>query len=346
MKITKEVYPSEKGDITLFRLENSNGNVVRLSTLGAGIVEVSVPDRNGKKDNILLSYDNITDYIGDGPCMGKCPGRYANRIAYGHLIVGDKEYQLTVNCGPHHLHGGPEGFQNHNWEYRELPDGVEFSYISAAGEENYPGELKVKVTYIWDDDNNLRLDFKAETDADTVVNLTNHAYWNLDGAGAGKIFDHELRIKAGKWLSTDSTLRPVGVLAAVGGSPMDFRMFKRLGEDLNRDYLPLKNGKGYDHCWAFDYWKPGVMIKNAVELRSIKSGRVMRVSTDQPGVQVYTGNWLTGSPAGVNGYEMEDYDAVAIEAQGFPDAPNNPNFPSQLLSPGETYHRRIIYSFD
>lgn len=345
MKVTKVLHPSPKGEIAWFELTNAHGATVVLSTMGAGIVEVRVPDRNGKIENVALSYESAADYIADGPCLGKCPGRYANRIAKGHLAIGCEVYQLAINNGPNALHGGPEGFQNQNWEAEEITNGVRFTYRSKAGEEHYPGNLLATATYHWSDDDVLTLDFHAETDADTVVNLTNHAYWNLDGADNGSIFNHEMKLKATRWLPTDETQIPTGEVAEVAGTPMDFTKAKKIGKDIKADFEALKIGKGYDHCWVLDGWKPGEMIEDAVVLTAAESGRVLKVSSDQPGVQVYTGNWLAGSPKNRSGRSYEDYDGVAIEMQGFPDAPNKPKFPSQLLKAGESYDRKIRFSF-
>ncbi len=345
MEVTKTLHPSPKGEIVWYELTNDNGATVVLSSLGAGIVEVRVPDRDGKIENVALSYETAADYIADGPCLGKCPGRYANRIAKGHLAIGCNVYQLAINNGSNALHGGPEGFQNQNWEAEEIPRGIRFTYKSADGEEHYPGNLKVTATYHWNDDNVLTLDFHAETDRDTVVNLTNHAYWNLEGADAGKVFDHEMKIAAEKWLPIDETQIPTGEYADVAGTPMDFRKAKKIGKDIEADFETLKIGKGYDHCWVFDGWEPGKMLENAVELYSEKSGRRLKVSTDQPGVQIYTGNWLAGSPKNRSGRSYDDYEGVAIEMQGFPDAPNKQQFPSQLLKAGESYDRQIRFEF-
>lgn len=345
MKITKKTFPSPRGEITWYELTNAQGASVVLSTMGAGIVEVRVPDKDGNIENVALSYENAADYIADGPCLGKCPGRYANRIAKGHLEVDGKEYHLAINNGPNALHGGPDGFQNQNWAAEELADGVKFTYNAKDGEENYPGNLTVTATYHWNDSNSLELDFHAESDADTVINMTNHAYWNLDGADAGSIFNHEMKLKAANWLPTDETQIPTGEIAAVAATPMDFTEFKKIGKDIKADFEALKIGKGYDHCWVIDGWKPGIMVENAVELKAEKSGRKLTVSSDQPGVQVYTGNWLAGCPKNKSGRSYEDYEGVAIEMQGFPDAPNKVEFPSQLLKVGESYDRKIIFSF-
>lgn len=344
MKIEKQEFPSNKGAITWFTITNSKGASVTLSTLGAGIVAVNVPDKEGKIENVCLGYESAADYIADGPCLGKCPGRYANRIANGHLEVDGKEYKLTINNGPNALHGGPEGFQNQNWEAKELEDGVLFSYHSKDGEEQYPGNLDVEAEYHWSENDELSLEFRVATDADTVVNLTNHAYWNLKGADAGSMLDHEMKIEAEGWLPTDKTQIPLGEIDPVAGTPMDFREFKKIGKDINADFEALKIGKGYDHCWAVTGWEPGV-VRDVVTLKEPESGRKLVVSSDQPGVQIYTGNWLDGSPLNRSGKPYKDYEGVAIEMQGFPDAPNKPQFPSQLLKAGEEYLRRIKFTF-
>ena len=349
-------HPSPIGDITLVRLENAGGSWVELSTLGAGITGLAVPDRKGRIRNVALSYDNVADYIGDGPCMGKTAGRYANRIARGHLEIDGNRYSLPVNCGPNHLHGGPEGFQNRNWNLRMLEDnGVEFSLRSVDGEMGYPGNLDVKVTYHWDDDCRLRIELEATTDKPTVVNLTNHTYWNLRGDDAGTALDHNLRISASRYLDTDKDLTPTGKLVAVEGTPMDFRQTKIVGLDIKADFPALNFGKGYDACWAGDANRPAGEkeavdrdcdgLAEVVVLSDGVTGRVLTVSSDQPGVQVYTGNWLNGSAPNRVGHSYNDYEGIAIEAQGFPDAPNHPDFPSQLLRPSETYRRHITYSF-
>lgn len=346
MKITSKKYPSAKGEITVYRLENESGAWVELSTLGAGIAGVAVPDKDGKIGEVALAYTDPADYIADGPCLGKCPGRYANRIAKGHLEVDGKLYQLAINNGPNALHGGPEGFQNQIWQARELPDGIEFSYHAKDGEENYPGNLDLTATYTWSEDNVLTLKFHATSDRDTVINMTNHAYWNLDGADAGFVGEQEMLIEADAFLPTDDTQIPTGEFAPVDGTPMDFKAFKKIGRDLKADYEPLHIGKGYDHCWVIRDWEPGRMIEDAVVLRSDRSGRTLRVSSDQPGVQIYTGNWLAGSPKNKSGRSYEDYDGVAIEMQGFPDAPNKPGFPSQSLAPAHPYDRTIVFAFE
>ncbi len=345
MTTTTRTVPSPKGDITIVRLENSKGEAVELSSLGAGILSVEVRDREGKLENVALGYAEPADYIADGPCMGKIPGRYANRIAKGHLEVDGREYQLEVNNGPNHLHGGSDGFQNRIWDVELIPGGVRFSLISPAGDGNYPGELAVEAIYGWNDDAELSLDLQAETDDPTVVNLTNHAYWNLRGADSGSALDHELKLNASRYLPTDDTLIPLPEApASVEGTPMDFRQAKTVGRDLREDFPALNYGKGYDACWVVDDYENG-LLKEAAVLRDPQSGRTLTVLTDQPGVQVYSGNWLAGSPLNRSGREYADYDGIAIEAQGWPDSPNRPDFPTQELIPGDLYRRRIVFRF-
>ena len=345
MKITKETSPSPFGEISLYKLENKSGTSVTLSNLGAGIVSVRVPDKSGKIDEVALGYTNPADYMDDGPCMGKIPGRYANRIDKGHLEINGKTYQLSINNGPNALHGGPTGFHNRLWKSEIIPNGVRFSYVSKDGEENYPGTLSVTAEYTWSEDNVLKLDLKAETDATTVVNLTNHAYFNLDGADSGSVLKHKLKIKGSKFLPTTDSQIPTGEYGEVKGTPMDFTEPKEIGIDITADFEPLKIGKGYDHCWVLNNWKEGEIIQDAVTLIAPESGRVLKVSSNQPGVQIYTGNWLAGSPENRSGKSYNDYDGVAIEMQGFPDAPNKSCFPSQKLEPGDTYSRTITFAF-
>ncbi|MCM1164298.1 MAG: galactose mutarotase [Muribaculaceae bacterium] len=346
MKITTLVYPSvNMPEVKYYILTNRKGASVMLSSLGAGVVGIWVPDRDGKLGDVVLGYNQPSSYMADGPCAGKVPGRFANRIARGHFTLDGKEYTLAINNGPNALHGGPTGFQNRVWESRVVDDNtVEFKYVSADGEEGYPGELTAKAIYKWDDEDRLTLQLEAETDAPTVVNLTNHTYFNLDGESSGSVLDQELKLRASRFLPTDSTQIPTGELAEVKGTPMDFMEFKSLGRDIDADYEPLKIGKGYDHCWVIDGYEKG-KLQHVATLRSGKSGRVLEVSTTQPGVQVYTGNWLKGCPESISHGEYDDYAGVALECQGFPDAPNKPQFPSPVLRPGERYEETIEFKF-
>ncbi len=340
-----ERFDTPDGRIALVTMTNRRGASVALSNLGAGVVSVMVPDREGRMSDVVIGYDNVADYFSDGPCAGKIPGRYANRIARGHFSLNGVVYSLAVNNGPNALHGGPGGFQNRLWDVSLAgDDGVRFTRLSADGEEGYPGNLMVVALYRWTDDNRLELTLEAQTDKPTIVNLTNHSYFNLSGHDSGSVLDHELKLAASSYLPTDDTLIPEGAMASVAGTPMDFTKAHVIGRDIKADFPALKYGKGYDNCWVVDNYAAGC-LQVVAELFDPKSGRWLCVETDQPGVQVYTGNWLAGSPKGKNGYEYSDYDAVAIECQDFPDAPNHPEFPSTVLEPSDTYRRHIIFNF-
>lgn len=342
MKIQKTTAPSPIGEITLYTLTNSAGASVTLSSLGAGINSVVVPDASGKMDNVVLGYRDPASYIADGPCAGKVPGRFANRIAKGHFTIGDKEYTLPINNGPNSLHGGPDGFMNRIWNSRLDGDTVVFELTSPDGDAGYPGELQAEARYIWSDDCTLTLRLLAHTDAPTVVNLTNHTYWNLEGENSGSVLDHTLWLAASHYLPTDDTLIPTGEIAPVEGTPMDFTKFRRLGDDIHADFPAITYGKGYDNCWMVDDYRPGV-LRHIATLNAPHSGRVLEVSTTQPAAQLYAGCWLAGSPENPEGRSYNDYDGVAIECQNAPDAPNKPQFPSALLLPGQTYDQTITF---
>lgn len=328
----------------MIHLINKNGASVMLTERGAGIVSIVVPDRNGVMGDVVLGYRDEESYLGDGPCAGKIPGRFANRIAGGCFTLDGREYQLVKNNPDYQLHGGPDGFSNRLWKATQTSDTrVTFTLDSPDGDQGYPGAMHVEATYTWGDDNALTLEIKATADKPTVVNLTNHTYWNLDGEDSGSIFDHVLKINASRWLVTSEALIPTGELASVEGTPMDFRTAKPIGRDIKADFLALRYGKGYDNCWVLD-GQPG--LKLAAELSSETSGRRLEIWTDQPAAQVYTGNWLDGSPVSKSGRSYRDYDGVAIECQGFPDAPNHPDFPSCVLRPGETWSRTIIFKLN
>lgn len=344
MAIKKELWGTAKSgkEIYKYRMENASGSYVELSSVGAGIVAIGVADRDGVIGDVVMGYEDPLSYFGDGPCSGKCPGRFANRIAKGHFTLDGKEYELPINNGPNHLHGGPDGFQNQVWDSRIENDGVEFMYFSADGEAGYPGNLKVVARYEWGDDNALKLTFTAETDAPTVLNMTNHVYFNLNGSG--DIKGHILKLNASEYLPTDENLIPLGESVPVAGTPLDFVVGKFLGVDLKADFPALKYGKGFDNCYVIDGREDG-QLQEAAELYAPESGRVVRILTTQPGVQVYTGNWLDGCPKGKGGVEYHDYDAVAIECQHFPDSPNEPDYPSSVLRPGEVFSEAIIWEF-
>lgn len=348
--VTSEIKTTDqpRKGIETIKLTNASGASVTLCNVGAALVAACVPDRDGKLADVVLGYPEPGSYFADGPCAGKVPGRFANRIAKGDLNVGGKHYQLTINNGPNALHGGPEGFQNQVWEAEtvtgEHSATVTFTYVAKDGEEHYPGELTAKAIYTWDDDNVLTLKLEATTDAETVVNLTNHAYFNLAGESSGSVLDQLLQLNASRFLLTDKDLIPTGELAPVADTPMDFTKPHAIGRDIKADFEPLRFGKGYDHCFVIDNWAPG-KEQTAAVLEDPASGRVLEVTSDQPGIQVYTGNWLAGCPVGKSGRGYEDYDGVALECQGFPDSPHHPHFPQAWLKPGEKYERVIRFKF-
>lgn len=358
MNTTKKSFTTPAGEVTYLTLTNSRGNQVVLSSLGAGIVAITVPDRDGNRADVVIGYPEAADYIADGPCAGKTPGRYANRIANGRFTLEGNTYTLPVNNGPNHLHGGPDGYQNRVWNVEETPEGkVRFTIESKDGDAGYPANLKASVTYTWDDDNNLTIEYEAESDSPTVVNLTNHSYFNLGGhdAGAERAMAQLLKLSCSRWLPTDDTLVPTGEFAPVEGTPMDFREFRKVGErifkagevpsteSLISDFDAIRFGKGYDNCWMADVTDGNV--NTIAVLEDTVSGRRLTVATDQPAVQVYGGNWVSGCPKGKDGAIYPDYCAVAIECQGCPDAPNKPGFPSQTVSPALPYRRTIRFSF-
>lgn len=335
---------TEHGEVKTVTIVNAGGASVQLVSVGAGVRSLVVPDRNGNMADVVLGYGNVADYFGDGPAAGKVPGRYANRIALGKFVLDGVEYHLPINNGPNTCHSGKEGFHNRNWTLEEADgDTVVFSYTAADGECGFPGRLTVRAIYTWSDDNVLTLRLEATTDRPTVVNLTNHTYWHLGGFDSADTLGHELWLAASRYLPTDSTLVPTGVLDPVAGTPMDFTVPKLLGRDIKADFPALRYGKGYDNCWVLDEGTDGKM-HTAARLYHEPSGRLLTVATDQPAVQVYTGNWLEGCPSGKHGEVFHDYAAVAIECQNFPDAPNRPDFPSAVLRPGEKYVRHITFA--
>lgn len=346
MKIETTTQQSVLGEVKLFTLTNDQGAQVVLSALGAGIVSIRVPDNEKRLADVVIGYDRAEDYIADGPCAGKTPGRYANRIARGQFSLDENSYQLPINNGPNCNHGGPDGFQNKIWGAETVGDNkVVFSLHSPDGDSGFPGNLDVKVTYTWSNDNVLDIEYEAVTDAPTVINLTNHSYFNLGGheTGSERALGQQLTLRCSNWLPTDDTLVPLGTIATVAETPMDFRDGKAFGRDMREDFEALRFGKGYDNCWLVDDYDG--TLREAAILRDPQSGRVLTAYTDQPAAQVYGGNWLEGCPEGKGGAIYHDYAGVAIECQGLPDAPNHPNFPSQRLNPGETYRRRIRFAF-
>lgn len=335
-------------EIKYFKLVNKKGESVVLSNFGAGIIEINVADRAGKIDNVSLAYARKEDYFDDGPYLGKTPGRYSNRIARGHFTLDGKEYNLSINCGEDHLHGGKgtDSYANRIWDAEQVGNKVTFTLFSPDGDANYPGNVNVKAVYTWTDDSCLTLDLFAETDARTVVNLTNHVYFDLRGAHNKAPFGitkHILMLNCSKYLPTGPDLIPVGRMDPVEGTPMDFRVPKEIGRDLHADFPAIHHGKGYDACFVMDDCDGDV--KPIAEACEPETGRKMTLSTNKPGVQLYTGNWLSGCPDGPDGYVYKDYDGFALECQDFPDGPNQPSFGYKPLEPGELYHNVLKWQF-
>lgn len=347
--ITKSDYVTtpEGVKIEKYTLENGNGMKVEVITFGGIIISLTAPDKNGKYEDVVLSYTAPEDYFNGNPYFfGAIIGRYGNRIGKGQFSLDGKKYQLTLNDGPNHLHGG-KGFDKVIWTAAPVEGAanptLKLSYTSKDGEEGYPGNLTTVVTYTLTDDNAIEVTYEASTDKKTIVNLTQHSYFNLSANFSNTILDHELMMKAGKMLPVDATLIPTGELKAVSGTPFDFTTAKEIGKDINVKDDQLEKGLGYDHCWVFDDKDAG--FREVVTLYHKASGRFMQVYTDQPGIQFYSGNFLDGKKASKTGGNYEKRTGLCLETQHFPDAPNKPDFPSVVLNPGEKYSTRTTYKF-
>lgn len=327
--------------VSLYTLKNKHGMVVEFTNYGATIVSIHVPDKNGKSENVVLGYDSIQGYYNGGSYFGCVVGRYANRIAKGKFKLEGKEYVLPINNGPNSLHGGVKSIDKQVWSTRVLNDAIRFTTTIKDGENGYPGEVKLTVIYSLRDDNSLVIDYAATTDKTTVINFTNHTYFNLSGDPNTSILGHELMINADSFTPVDSTLIPTGELLKVKGTPFDFTAFKTIGKEISSTNEQLVFGKGYDHNFVLnkaDQKSPSVVVieKN--------SGRKMEVFTDQPGVQFYSGNFLDGTEKG-RGTAYQFRTGFCLETQHFPDSPNQPSFPSVVLKPGATWESRTIYKF-
>jgi aldose 1-epimerase len=350
MGITREPFGATPAgeEATLYTLTNANGMVARITDFGGIIVSLTAPDRNGALEDVVLGFENLADYVGKHPYFGAIVGRYGNRIAEGKFTLDGQEYTLAVNNGPNALHGGLEGFDKKVWaaETFEEPQGVglKLNYVSSDGEEGYPGELSTAVTYTLTNANELKIHYLASTNAPTVLNLTNHSYFNLNGAGKGDILGHEIQLHASAFTPVNENLIPTGELRPVEGTPFDFRTAKPIGQDIAADEEQIAFGGGYDHNFVLDKPQPGLLTM-AAEVYAPESGRVMQVFTTEPGVQFYVGNFLDGSNVGKGGVAYEKRFGFCLETQHFPDSPNQPAFPSVVLRPGESYTSTTIYTF-
>ncbi|MEQ1588283.1 MAG: aldose epimerase family protein [Cyclobacteriaceae bacterium] len=327
-------------------LINKHGVVAIITPFGGKLISLWVPDRNGKLADVVLGYDSAEQYISGNPYFGALIGRYGNRIAKGKFLLDGNPYQLALNNGANALHGGPGGFHNVLWQKDPSdtnPGRTILTYTSKDGEEGYPGTLKARVTYTLTDDNEIMIEYEATTDAITVVNLTHHSFFNLAGAGSGDILNHELMINADRFTPVDVGLIPTGELKSVTGTPFDFTKPTKIGARIAANDEQLKNGKGYDHNWVLV--KTGNEFSLAASVKEPTSGRIMEVWTTEPGLQFYSGNFLDGSDIGKDGMKYEFRTAICLEAQHFPDSPNQPNFPSTVLKPGEVYKQKTVYKF-
>lgn len=336
------------GAVQLYTLKNRNGMTVKISTLGGIITEISVPDRDSNLADVTLGFDNLGDYLHGHPYFGAIIGRYGNRIAEGRFTLEGQTYQLPTNNGPNSLHGGDKGFDKVIWEGREMRTdtsvGVVLTYRSPAGEMGYPGNLDAEVTYQLTADNAIRIDYRATTDSTTVVNLTNHAYFNLNGAGEGSILDHELMIAADSITPVDETLIPTGERMAVAGTPFDFRQPTAIGTRIDdTTNVQIARGGGYDHNYILT--RDGEGLARVATVYAPKSGRFLEVFTTEPGLQFYSGNFLDGTIIGKEGKNYDFRYGLCLETQHFPDSPNQPSFPSTVLRPGDTYRSTTVYRF-
>jgi aldose 1-epimerase len=336
--------------VTLYTLTNANGMEVKITNFGGIITSVMVPDRDGKLADVTLGFDNLDRYVAGHPYFGNITGRYANRIARGTFEIDGTHYYLPVNNAPNSLHGGDKGFDKFVWTAAEVSGtgevGVKLSRMSPDKEEGYPGNLDVQVTYTLTDSNEIRIDYHATTDKPTVVNLTNHAYWNLAGEGSGSIGGHELTLMASHYTPVDKTLIPTGEIAPVAGTPLDFTSPHPIGERIRDDFEQLVIGRGYDHNFVLDRSSPddnSLML--AAHVVEPASGRTLEISTTEPGIQFYSGNFLDGTVVGGSGKMYRQGDGFALETQHFPDSPNHPDFPSTLLEPGLDFNSTTVYAF-
>jgi aldose 1-epimerase len=332
--------------VDLYTLKNAAGMEVAITTYGGRIVSLKAPGRDGKFADVVLGFDNLEGYLGEHPYFGALVGRYGNRIAKGRFKLDGKEYKLATNNGANSLHGGLKGFDKMVWVGREVPGGdpsVELTYLSKDGEEGYPGNLTEKVTYTLTAANELRIDYSATTDKDTVVNVTNHSYFNLAGQGQGNILSHVVQLNAAKFTPVDAGLIPTGQLKSVEGTPFDFRQPTVIGARINDKDEQVTRGGGYDHNFVVD-GEPGT-LRLAARVTEPTSGRVLEVSTTEPGVQFYTGNFLDGTVKGKGGVAYAKRTGFCLETQHFPDSPNHPDFPTTTLKPGAEYKSTTVFKF-
>jgi aldose 1-epimerase len=343
--VKKDVFGTHNGkEVYLLTLTNKAGNVIRLTNYGAKINWIEVPDKNGKKDNITFGYDTFDETLKGDMSFGSVVGRFANRIANGKFSIDGVAYNTPINNGPNTLHGGPAGWHSVVWNTEVLKDSkfpaVKFTYVSPDMEEGFPGTVNAAITYTWTDNNEIVMDYTCTTDKKTVVNVTNHAYFNLHGAGNGDILDHVLTLKASAFTPVDSVMIPTGEIRPVAGTPFDFNTPHAIGERIGDKYDQLILGKGYDHNYILDN-------KEEVDVTVYEpvSGRMLEVITDQPGMQLYTGNFLDGKQIGHGGKQFNFRTGMCLESGHYPDSPNHNDFPTTVLNPGDTLKTTTVYRF-
>jgi aldose 1-epimerase len=346
--IKKEFFgKTQDGQVDLYTITNAHGMELRVTNYGGIIVSLRVPDKNGSVADVVLGYDNFDGYAKNPAYFGAIVGRYANRIANGAFTLDGAVYHLAKNNGPNSLHGGLKGFDKVIWHAEPLTNeqgsGLILTYTSKDGEEGYPGNLKTKVTYTLTDQNELRIDYEATTDKAAPVNLTSHSYFNLAGEGSGDILKHELTLNADRFTPVDQTLIPTGELRPVKGTPLDFTKPTAVGARINDNYEQLLIAHGYDQNFVLNRKDDDLLL--AARVHEPGSGRVLEVYTTEPGVQLYTGNFLDGSITGKHGHVYNKHAAMCLETQHFPDSPNHANFPSTILRPGKTFRSRTVYRF-
>ena len=347
--ISKAPFGSTGGQaVDRYTLRNCKDMEVKILTYGGILQEINVPDRKNKVANVTLGFDNLEDYVTKSPYFGCITGRYANRIALGQFTLDGVTYQLPINNPPNSLHGGFVGFDKHVWAATPFTTsktvGLVLEFTSPDGDQGYPGELTTKVTYTLTQQNEIVMDYEATTDAPTIVNLTNHAYWNLQGEGTSDIYDHVLELNAPQYTPVDPTLIPTGAIDPVAGTPLDFTKATAIGDRIRHGHPQLVIGRGYDHNWVLNRPSPSdTSLILAARVREPDSGRVLSIYTTEPGIQFYSGNFLDGTLVGTSGNMYRQGDGFALETQHYPDSPNHANFPSTVLRPGEVYETQTIY---
>jgi aldose 1-epimerase len=348
-KISKESFgkTADGQAVDLYTLTNSNGMQAKITNYGGIVTTLTAPDRNKKYEDVVLGFNDIDNYLKGGPYFGALIGRYGNRIAKGRFTLNGVEYKLAVNNEPNHLHGGVKGFDKVVWTAQPLNTktgaALSLTYLSKDGEEGYPGNLTVKVVYTLTNKDELRLDYTASTDKDTVTNLTHHSYFNLAGEGNGDILKHQLTLNANQFTPTDEGSIPTGELRNVAGTPFDFLKPMTIGDRIDGNDQQLQFGKGYDHNWVVN--GPAGTLRQAATVYEPTTGRVMQVWTTEPGVQFYTGNFLDGTLIGKSGKPYQRRFGLCLETQHFPDSPNHPKFPTTTLRKGATYNSTTVYRF-